>query len=126
MMEVISPHVNVFKVKNKNMKFPFKVYEAVIMIDRIIVSYNWSELKEKLKDFDSDRAVWCYDFEGNILWYVEKPYYIDKGSNHRTIYDQPVDTVGADPKTEKLYAYSRRGYELDPYTGRLSNDFEIR
>ncbi|WP_148299516.1 hypothetical protein [endosymbiont of Acanthamoeba sp. UWC8] len=96
------------------------------MDDRVIVSFQDDHLKEIFPSFDSDRSIWCYDLNGNILWYVEKPYYIDKYTGEKVIYDQPVDVVGCNPTTGKVYAYSRRGYELDPYTGKLSNDFEIR
>jgi hypothetical protein len=117
---------NNIKINNKTITFPFKVYEAAIMDDRIIVSYNWSELEEKLKGFDRNRAIWCYDLDGNILWYVEKPYYIDKNKGEKVSYDQPVDSLGCNAREGKIFAYSRRGYELDPYTGKLSNDFDLK
>lgn len=60
------------------------------MNDRVIVSYSWSELKKHLSDFDSNTTVWCYDFEGNILWYIEKLYYIDEHNGKKITYDQPL------------------------------------
>jgi hypothetical protein len=126
MINVIYPRAKLFDVHGKIMTFPFIVYSAVIMDDRVIVSYSWSELEEQMLNFDENCAVWCYDLKGNILWYVEKPYYLDKITGEKVIYDQPVDEVGYNHKTNKILTYSRRGYELDPYTGKLSNDFEIR
>ena len=125
-IEVVAPRANKFLVNGHLKEFPYYVISAVIMQDRIIVAYDWDELKQHLSGFDSDRAVWCYDLKGNTMWYVEKPYYIDKNTGKKVIYDQPFIGVGCNLKTGKLFAYSRRGYELDPYTGKLSNDFEIR
>ncbi|AIL65895.1 hypothetical protein NOVO_07800 [Rickettsiales bacterium Ac37b] len=126
MIEVITPKSNIFKIHDQYKEFPYYVGSAIIMVDRIIVAYDPDEIKESIPNFDYNRSIWCYDLEGNILWYVEKPYYIDKETGAKVIYDKPVDSLAYNTKTKQIYAFSYRGYVLDTNTGKLSDDFEIR
>ncbi|AIF82052.1 hypothetical protein I862_07490 [endosymbiont of Acanthamoeba sp. UWC8] len=126
MIKGFAPYSDRFLVHDKEVLFPCTVYSAVIMDDRVIVGFSKDHLQAKFPELDSDRSIWCYDLNGNILWYIEKPYYIDKYTGEKVIYDQSFGGVGFNKEAGKIYAYSRKGYELDPYTGKLSNDFEIR
>jgi hypothetical protein len=123
---VLQPYTKDFTVNGKVMKFPLIVYSAVVLADRIIVAFSGDQLSKVFPNFDYQRAIWCYDLNGNILWKVEKPYYIDKNTGEKVSYDQPIDVVGYNDETGKVLALSRRGYELDPYTGELSNDFDLK
>lgn len=104
--------------------FPFKAYEAVLMDDKIIVEFSWSQLYEKDPKSEYWRGVWCYDFDGNVLWKVAPPYYIDRESGKKVICENgegAIDRVSYWEAENKIVVYGRMGYEVDPNTGELGD-----
>lgn len=57
----------------------------------------------------SDRNVFCYDFDKNLIWQVEEPYKIHERNYYNSIY----------VRDNKLCIYSDNGFELtvDAQTG---------
>ena len=125
-MKKIEINNNTFQIKNYTSFFPFRAYEALIDNNRLIVCFDWTEIKDKMHNFDYRRSIWCYDLKGNLLWQIEPPYFISHVTGERKLFEQPFTSIKWFEPDKKVIAYSDRGYEVDPETGRLSNDFEIR
>lgn len=102
--------------------FPMKAYEAILMDDRIIVGHSYDELQEKFPNLPDECAVFCYDLEGNVLWQVDYPYYIDRNTGEKVICDKGQDAIqgiGYNREKNMLIARGTMGYECDPETGKL-------
>jgi hypothetical protein len=112
-----------FGVHGRMMHFPCKVYDKVELNDRVIVGFEYDELKSLLPEgSDYWCTVCCYDFDGNLLWRVQPAYYIDPDTKQKVIcksIDGAIQTVRYWPSENKLVVYGRMGYEVDPETGEL-------
>lgn len=117
------------------MFFPFRVFSKVELVDKILVGCSYGELKNLSPEIEYWRAVFAYDFKGNVLWQVEAPYYIDLNTEKREDYnpewngtwkDDAIQEVQWYESEQKILVYGRLGYELDPKTGKISNHFYLR
>ena len=113
-----------FAVNKRIMRFPCDVYSKIELKNKIIVGLDIDQLVELSIDFAYWRGVFCYDFEGNILWQVESPYYIDPDTKLKVICNNgegAIQTVDYWQKESKVVVYGRMGYEVDPETGKLGD-----
>ncbi len=102
----------------------------------MIVAFDTKQLRDTFPHLEYWRAVFAFDFEGNMLWQVEPPFYILTGDrytgekevyNHYEVqkracassYYDGISSVMIDRNTKKIVAWGRIGYELDPDTGKL-------
>jgi hypothetical protein len=118
-----------YKIGNKEIRFLTKAYGAMILSDKIIVELDNIELRNNYPNLDYWRTLFAYDFEGNILWQVENPWYINRNSGERIEYDPKDekrfpggDSVGSimyNPRLDMIVAWGRVGYQLDTDTGKL-------
>ena len=111
-----------FGVHGKTLKFPFSVWSALELKDRVIVGYDYDELKAINPKFEYWRAVFCYDLDGNVLWQVDSPYYINRETGGKVICmngEDAINEVAFWEKENKIVVFGRMGYEVDPDTGKL-------
>jgi hypothetical protein len=115
--------------------FPLAVYSKVELKDKILIGYSYGDLKDLSEKIEYWRAVFAYDFKGNVLWQVEAPYYIDLNTGNREDYNpkwngtwkgDAIQGVRWFDDEQKFLVYGRLGYELDPKTGKISNHFYLR
>lgn len=111
-----------FTTKGKTMKFPCDVYSILELESKIIIGMDVDQLAEILPKNESDRAVFCYDLEGNVLWQVDYPYYINPETGKKVICNHGEDAIQRVRYWEdekKLVVFGTMGYECDPETGKL-------
>jgi hypothetical protein len=124
-LELSSKH---FRNENFDVVLPLVPYSAVMYNDKLIVGYDYDELKLYDAKLEFWRAVFCYDKFGKMLWQVEPPYYIDKYSGEKRwpkFVDsdghclEAITSVKYKEEQDILIAYGTMGYRLDPETGKL-------
>ena len=82
-----------------------------------------------LPELDYWRRVFAYDFDGNILWQVENPWYFNPHTGVRSEYDDSdrvrfpggdcVGSIWYEKDGDYIVAAGRIGYRLDTDTGKL-------
>ena len=86
---------NVLQFKEKKVELPYKIYDSIISdkyVIVLIVGYLPDNIKMRTSyitspDFDIEtlkiindhlaiinQNIWCFDFEGNLLWKIPKAY----------------------------------------------------
>lgn len=119
---------NSYNVNGKMVYFPLHAHEGILMNDRIIVTFDYDDIKEKFPELEYSRAVWCYNFEGDLLWRVAPPYYIDSDTGEKVIwkneereYIVAINGVKYWEEEDIIVVYGFVGYEVDPLTGKLGD-----
>ena len=122
MVENLELHSRYLEFNGKKIKFPYKVYDVVLYDDKIIVSFSFNDLKEAEPDSQFWRAVWCFNLNGEVLWKVESPYYVDPATGEKVTCEDGEGTIQGvlyRKDLNKLVVFGRMGYEVDPETGKL-------
>ena len=133
-----------FKVNGKKIKLPCYAQTGVILEDKIITNHGWKAFIQLYPEISKKRCVWCYDYDGNVLWIVEKPYfygcrwYEEEGKMPRCEtfgpekgkykeLDMCIQSLFYSEEKGKIYvsgllgSNSHAGWELNPEDGTISN-----
>jgi hypothetical protein len=107
-----------------DLHFPYMAYNAVLFEDKIIVGFDYGDLKKNDPNSEFWRALWCFDKTGNILWKVEPPYFVDQNTDQKKYpnfqkCEDAIQTAIYWENESMIVAFGRMGYRLDPETGKL-------
>lgn len=110
-----------FVVHGRKLEFPMEVHESIILNDRIIVLLWAYNVIRELPNEDPCRNVWCYDFDGNVLWKIQRSYFPDKDDPENKKkwkdLDEPYSGISASPEENTILAHARRKFILNPNDG---------
>ncbi|MFC1672735.1 hypothetical protein ACFL12_01160 [Pseudomonadota bacterium] len=99
----------------------YDVSSVVVLPGRIIAALDWSVLKECEPNEDWCRNVWCFDYDGKVLWKIQRPIFRDPDNPDKLIdnIDDPYTSVFVSDDGE-IGAAGRNRFVIDSETGEIS------
>ena len=71
------------RIDEKEIKFPSKILSILIIKENILVTFGGGSISEDILNshdllfndcVEHNHNVWCFDFEGNLLWKIPSAY----------------------------------------------------
>ena len=104
-------------INQKQIILKYKVHSLKIIEDKIFVVVFISNKEEKEAPKDDLNNVFCYDYDGNLLWQINTP----KFEGFPNFIQSIISIMDYDRNKNKLYAYDwmERLFEVDINTGKI-------